>query len=72
MLEGDPPKKNLEIREFWEQNLTILEPPESRFSELPGVFFLSLSNGAIFEQRFRIFFSCAKMNCFTARYLNTL
>ena len=43
MLEGDPPKKNHEIREFWEQNLTILEPPESRFSELPGVFSLSLS-----------------------------
>ena len=43
MLEGDPPKKNHEIREFWEQNLTILEPPENRFSELPGVFFLSLS-----------------------------
>ena len=71
MLEGDPPKKNLEIREFWEQNLTILEPPESRFSELPGVFFLSLY-GATFEQRFRIFFSCAKMTYFTARYLNSL
>ena len=43
MLEGDPPKKNHEIREFWEQNFTILEPPESRVSELPGVFSLSLS-----------------------------
>ena len=73
MLEGDPPKKNHEIREFWEQNFTILEPPESRFSELPGVFSLSLSLcGATFEQRIRIFFSCAQRNYFTARYLNSL